>query len=293
MKPVVSVVLGSYNRKFFLKRVIKSIRSSAVDFAYEIIVVDGGSSDGSTKWLMRQKDIVTIVQHNHGAWQGKGVERRSWGYFMNLGFRCAQGKYVLMLSDDCLLHQDAMTNGAAFFEERLARGVKLGAVPFYWRNWPDNKKYFVIAIKNQVYLNHGLYLKEALEEVKYINETDYTFYCADIDLSLRLVKAGYRIEACDQSIVEHYNHANLRVRKSNKDTHEQDKRNFEANWVEYLEGRNPIDLSSKVEVNIIPNDDMAKKGFGLLYYWYRAKTVFVFPIFKLYWALRNQIVTNQ
>jgi glycosyltransferase involved in cell wall biosynthesis len=292
MKPLVSVVLGSYNRKFFLKRVIRSIRGSQADFAYEIIVVDGGSTDGSTKWLLKQKDIISIVQHNRGVWKGKPVERRSWGYFMNLGFKCAQGKYVLMLSDDCLLHPDAMMNGAAFFEERLARGMKLGAVPFYWRNWPRNKKYFVIAIKNQVYLNHGMYLKAALAEVNYINEDDYVFYCADLDLSLRLLAAGYRIEPTERAIVEHYNDANLRVRQSNKDTHERDRIKFEATWADFLEGRQPIDLSSTVEAAVIPNDDLAKRGFGLLHYWYRAKAVLVFALFNLYFALRKGTVSD-
>jgi GT2 family glycosyltransferase len=236
---------------------------------------------------VKQKDVLTILQHNRGTWKGKPVERMSWGYFMNLGFKCAKGKYILMLSDDCLIHPEAMARGVAFFENRLAEGSKLGAVPFYWRNWPDNKRYFVIAIKKQVYLNHGMYLNDALRAVNYINEDDYSFYCADMDLSLRLVKAGYSIEACEESLVEHYNHANFRIRKSNKRTHHHDKRKFEANWADFLEGKKPIDLSSLVESDIIPSDDIAKSNYGSFYYWYRLKSIFVNPLLGLYDSLRN------
>ena len=46
-KPIISIVLGTYNRKNFLKETIKSIRNNNINVPYEIIVIDGGSSDGS------------------------------------------------------------------------------------------------------------------------------------------------------------------------------------------------------------------------------------------------------
>ena len=89
----ISFVIGSYNRKKFLKATIKSILNEMNDTSinYEIIIVDGGSTDGSISWLSKQKNIILILQHNRGIWQGKRIERKSWGYFMNLGFKSAQG----------------------------------------------------------------------------------------------------------------------------------------------------------------------------------------------------------
>lgn len=103
-KPGVSIVLGSYNRKKFLQLTIENVREEIThaDFPCEIIVVDGGSTDNTISWLISQKDIVTIIQHNRGTWKGKKIQRRSWGYFMNLGFKCAQYKYICMLGSGAL-----------------------------------------------------------------------------------------------------------------------------------------------------------------------------------------------
>src|SRR4051794_18447160 len=118
-KPVVSVVVGSYNRLEFLKPTIESVRHELSDIEHELIIIDGGSTDDSIKWLTEQKDIITIVQHNRGEWLGKKIERRSWGYFMNLGFRAASGKFICMLSDDCLVVPGAIKNGLELFEKQL------------------------------------------------------------------------------------------------------------------------------------------------------------------------------
>ena len=67
-----SIVLGTYNRVSFLKIAIDSIRAELNRFnlTSEVIVVDGGSNDGTTGWLAKQRDIVSIIQHNRGTWKG-------------------------------------------------------------------------------------------------------------------------------------------------------------------------------------------------------------------------------
>jgi len=216
VKPVVSIVLGSYNRRAFLQRTLDSVRDNEMGFPYEIIVVDGGSTDGSLDYLKRQKDVITIIQHNRGTFRGKPVERRSWGYFMNLGFKCAQGKYICMISDDCLLVPGAVTNGVDLFEKLLSQGRKVAAMAFYWRNWPDQKDYWVgYTWGGKMFVNHGLYLRDAIASVGWIEEDMYSFYHADGDLCLKLWQKGMEVVDAPDSFVEHFTHANVKVRESN------------------------------------------------------------------------------
>ena len=229
--PIISVVIGSYNRLDFLKLTIESVRTELSNTPHELIVVDGGSDDGSVQWLTEQKDIISIIQYNRGEWLGKSIERRSWGYFMNLGFRAASSKYICMLSDDCLVIPGAIKNGLKLFNEQLKANKKVGAVAFYWRNWPEQEKYWVgLAWGNRIFVNHGLYLKEALQEVDYIDADSFFFYHADGDLCLRMADAGYECIDSPDSFIEHYSEANTEVRASNVERQHKDWDAYEKRW---------------------------------------------------------------
>ncbi len=226
-KKQISVVIGSFNRFNLLRLCIDAVRKELDDFSYEIIVVDGGSVDGATEWLLQQKDIITIIQHNRGEWQGKPIERRSWGYFMNLGFKAAQGKYICMLSDDSLIIPGAIINGYKLFEKKISENVKTGGIAFYFRDYPIRKEYAVAVNLGNLYVNHGLYLREALEEVNFISEDEYHFYFADTDLVLKMKQKGYEFFASKDSFVEHYFEATPEIRASNNDT----KKDKDRQWL--------------------------------------------------------------
>lgn len=229
--PTVSVVLGTYGRLPFLQLSIESLRAELADFPSEIIVVDGGSTDGTLSWLARQKDIITIIQHNRGEWRGKPIPKRSWGYFMNMGFKAAQGRYVCMISDDSLVVPGAIRNGCRDFDVLRDGGREVGAMAFWWRNWPEQPDYWIGQTwGNRIFVNHGLYLNQALKDVDYIDEETYRFYCADGDLSLRIWENGYEILPAPDSYLEHFNYANMRVRTSNNQVAKQDFEAYRQRW---------------------------------------------------------------
>lgn len=233
--PKISVVLGTYNRLKFLKLTIESVRLELKTLAHEIIVVDGGSTDGTLEWLNQQKDILLILQHNRGEWHGQPIQGRSWGYFMNLAFKIAQGKYVCMLSDDCLVISNAIRNGYQLFEDMLLSGKKIGAAAFYFRDWPTQKKYHVCYTPAEfLYVNHGLYLNQALKDIGYADEERYKFYGADTDLCMRMRLAGYDVVESPDSYIEHYAHANIRVRSSNSKLMAADNDSLHDVWKEYM-----------------------------------------------------------
>ena len=273
-RPEISIVIGSFNRKRFLQLTIESVRSEikAYRIDAEIIIVDGGSTDGTLDWLTRQKDILTIVQHNRGQWQGREIERRSWGYFMNLGFKASQGKYICMLSDDCLIVPGAINNGLKRFEQRLADDINLGALAFYWRNWPEQNKYWVgLTLGNKMFVNHGLYLKKALEDVGYVDEDTYKFYHADGDLGLKLWHSGYSCEDSPASFIEHYSHTDTVIRNSNLAAREKDWANYLQKWEGVFYLPEDDNVGDWVRKDFIDKHSTAKRFLSGLSFWQRLK----------------------
>lgn len=260
---VISIVLGSHNRGPFLKRALESVRQNGISLPYETIVVDG-STDGTRSWLEKQPGIALIKQELYPA-------AKSWGAFMNLGFKTARGKYILMISDDTLLIPGAVMNGYNFFEKKLENGENLGALAFYFRNYPGDKEYFVAkTVGGQVYLNHGLYLKAALEKIGYLDEQNFFFYNGDSDVCLRLKEAGFETLDCPVAFVEHFKHADKSNRNLHTAEHERSWQNFKARWAKLSD--NPGQLSEKT-VNTkqyLAFDDKtrtAKKFHSTAAYW--------------------------
>jgi GT2 family glycosyltransferase len=228
--PKVSVVLGTYSRKKFLQLAISTIRQEVKSLAAELIVIDGGSDDGSLGWLAKQKDIILVVQHNRTG-KDTGANKKSWGYFMNLGFKIASGKYVCMLSDDCLVVPGAICNAVRLFDRLISKNKKVGAIAFYWRNWPTEEKYHVgLTLGDNVFVNHGLYLNSALRDVNYIDQVNYNFYHADGDLCLKMIEKGYKIVVSEDSYIEHFAYAKANIKKSNFRTQPKDWKNYLKRW---------------------------------------------------------------
>ena len=94
----------------------------------EIIVVDGGSNDGTCDWLAKQKDIFTIIQPNFRIidQQGISILSHSWGEFINIGFKYSSSPWVVMVSDDLILTEGALQKGYYLLNERVKSGEKIG-----------------------------------------------------------------------------------------------------------------------------------------------------------------------
>lgn len=228
--PLVSIVLGTYNRIELLQKTIDNVRKESFGLSRELVVIDGGSTDGSIEWLTSQTDIVTIIQHNRSRDPGPPTPRRSWGYFMNLGFKIAQGKYVLMVSDDCILLPGSLGRGIEQFEKQNRKG-RIGGLAFYFRNWPDEENYYVQrTLGGKLMVNHGLFLRSALEDVGWIEEDYYMFYKADGDLCLKIWERGYKIIEANNSYVEHYMDSDELVRIQNNRTQEEDAERYRSKW---------------------------------------------------------------
>ena len=249
-RPLVSVVIGTYNRRRYLERAIESVRTNGSRSPRELIVVDGGSTDGSLQWLVRQRDLITIVQHNRGELRGEAIRRRSWGYFMNLGFKAAQGRYILMMSDDCLLTPGAIDRGVERFLELEAEGRRIGGVAFYYRNWPCERDYYVQrTFGGKLMVNHGMFARSAMEAVGWVDEDRYQFYKADGDLCLKMWQAGFEVADCPGAFVEHFEGANPGIRKSNREMLSRDREAYRQRWQGVFWYPDEPELRDRIEIS--------------------------------------------
>jgi GT2 family glycosyltransferase len=234
---------------------------------YEIIVVDGGSDDGSKEYLEAQDDVVLVMEYDKGGRPARFEDRHSWGQFMNMGFKQARGRYVCMLSDDCLVVPGAIQNGYEMFEKLLEERGKVGAVAFYWRDWPGVDEYWVgLTLGGKMFVNHGMYLRDALEDVGWIDEARYRFYHADGDLCLKMWEKGYEVVDCKEAFVEHYHHANVALRKSNASYQQADWRAFLDRWKGiYYDPQKDEELGGNIKI-AFKDVHKTARGFRALHY---------------------------
>jgi GT2 family glycosyltransferase len=95
--PAVSVVVCSYNGGATLEQCLRSLR--ALDYpAYEVIVVDDGSTDQTRAILARFPDVRAIHQPNRGLSAAR-----------NVGLRAARGSIIAYTDSDCFADPDWLT----------------------------------------------------------------------------------------------------------------------------------------------------------------------------------------
>ena len=208
-RPELSIVLGSLNRRRLLQQTLQSIRMNGFREAMEIIVVEGGSTDGTCEWLARQRDVLTLIQPNYPVVLPDGSRRRrhTWGEFINLGFRQARAPWILMVSDDLILCPGAIERGLEKLRTLQHQGIPVGGGAIYWREYPRDSTYHVKLLPGGfVHINHGFFFKEALDAVGYADETAFEFYGADGDLTMRLNLKGWGTIALENSFAEHLCH---------------------------------------------------------------------------------------
>lgn len=214
---MLSVVFGTYNRKFLLQRCVESIRASVGPMIYEIIVADGGSTDGSVQWMEAQPDIRVISGGLNGAVSA-----------FNLGYAAARGRHVALLNDDVYAISDALQLAVAKLESDDA----VGQVACAWRSIA-NTPFRVEPIFDRWYANLGVLPKTIGDRIVKITggiwSPCYHTYGADTELSCWIYRLGLDVFPLQNAQFEDL-HARDTLRKRNDGRARSDSRLFYRRW---------------------------------------------------------------
>lgn len=208
-----AIVILSYNALQYTKECIESIRATCPESAYEIIVVDNASGDGSVQWLKEQKDIV--LQCNE--------ENVGFPAGCNQGIRLAQkDSDIFLLNNDTILPPNALFWLRMGLYENNHTGAT-GSVSNYVSNFQKvqwNCETRDDFLKEAVYNNLPmkrpyemrihlvgfamLIKRTALEEIGYLDEIFTPGTYEDEDMGFRLCEKGYDVVLCRNSFIFHY-----------------------------------------------------------------------------------------
>ncbi len=224
-----SVIIVSYNVKHFLEQCLHSVRAAIPGIEAEIFVVDNSSVDGSVKMVKEKFPEVFCIANTDNSGFAKAN---------NQAIRQSKGEYVLLLNPDTIVetdtfakvitfmdsHADAgglgvkMVDGTGHFLPESKRGLPTPGVAFckvfgLSRLFPKSKtfnKYHLGYLDkdktHQVEILAGAFMlmrKKVLDEVGLLDES-FFMYGEDIDLSYRIIKAGYHNYYFPDTRIIHY-----------------------------------------------------------------------------------------
>lgn len=92
-RPPVSVVTVTYDTFFFVRLLVQKVREFIGPRAYEIIVADRGSTDGTREWLAGQKDVRVMPMPQK-------VQRHDHGEAAEAAARAARHEIIVLLDSD-------------------------------------------------------------------------------------------------------------------------------------------------------------------------------------------------
>ncbi len=102
----ISIVIPTYNRKLILKKCLFALENQILNnriMSYEVIVIDDGSTDGTTNWIEENKEIlphVVLYEQSHG---GPALAR-------NLGVLKSKNEIIIFIDSDLVVVNNFLVN---------------------------------------------------------------------------------------------------------------------------------------------------------------------------------------
>ena len=213
MNSKTSIIILTYNNLDKTKDCIESIHKYTDKDSYEIIVVDNNSTDDTKLFLEEQDDIKVIFnESNVGFPMG-----------CNIGIANSEKTYdILLLNNDTVVTKNWLFNlkKCLYSDEKIGavgavsnNGANLQGVDFTYNDFDKMQN---LASKNNIsdvkkweekvcLIGYCLLIKrEVMDQLNGLDEGYTPGYIEDNDLSLNIIKLGYRLMLCHDSFIHHY-----------------------------------------------------------------------------------------
>lgn len=214
VRPEVSIIIVNYNGLKWLEGCFSSLQNQTYQ-NFEVIFVDNCSLDSSVSFVRENYPKTSIIQNkeNYGFATGN-----------NLGYKVAQGKYILLLNNDTLLENDYLENFVKVFVDYPKCGMAQSKLLLMSdKNLVDSAGSFWTS---STFLNHYGYLKkdntdyslcypvfsakgasllikrEVLDVIGLFDD-DFWCYYEDTDLCHRSWLAGYEVWYYPKAVCYH------------------------------------------------------------------------------------------
>lgn len=221
--PGISVVIPNYNGRSLLPLILPPVFTALqrTGVAFEVIVADDASTDGSVPWLGEAFPQVSVIASE---------KNRGFSCTANMGIRGGSYKWVLLLNSDVILTPDYFIPLLPYCDMPRLFGVTGRMI-----GWEDDKlqeggKYPVLQgakIKTAYdfipvdateadrwpcfYLSgaNAFINKEVFDQIGQFNELFSPFYAEDAELSLRAWRLGYASYYEHRAICRHRHAATI------------------------------------------------------------------------------------
>jgi GT2 family glycosyltransferase len=198
-----SIVIPTCNRSESLTSCLVSVRNT-VQCQYELIVVDGASSDATPEVLRRAQETfgnrLTVIHE---------PQREGFVKAANKGFRAARGRYVTWLNDDALPLDHALDRAleqiafsprtvgmvAMFHSAKTGRNIALEA-------HHKGRAFCLLHVRGTLYANFGIAARTLWERLGYFDER-YFLNGADPDFSLKVWNTGLSVVPAFGALIDH------------------------------------------------------------------------------------------
>ena len=263
--PLVSILVVTYNTREYLAPFFQSIRRHTPYPAYEVIVVDNHSTDGSAEELnllaARDPRIrVECLPKNLGFAGGN-----------NFAARMAQGEYLVLLNPDTIVTAGWLEKLIGALKKDPAIGVVAPVSNFsgnetkvntYYRSLRQMERFAARRARDRqgesigidtIPLFCGLISRKLWEEVGALDEDFQIGMFEDDDFSFRVRKAGYRIVTAEDCFIHHFGNGSFGKLQSEESRRifEQNKKRFESKW-------NTVWLGHKTRPGVKPVSEQTK-----------------------------------